>query len=158
MLEVPAIARGFRTALADERALPELGGAIAWLNSAPLNRKSLRGQVVLVNFWTYSCINSLRELPYLQTQASRYRDAGLVVIGVHTPEFSFEKERSNVERAVHELKVAFPVAVDSDHTIWERFTMNTGRRITSSIGGDEFVTTTSAKATTVNASSPFASF
>jgi thiol-disulfide isomerase/thioredoxin len=107
--------------LADEGSLPDLGGAVAWLNSAPLSRKSLRGKVVLVNFWTYSCINSLRELPYMKSWAAKYKDAGLVVIGVHAPEFGFEKERANVEEAVHDLKVTYPVAVDSNHTIWQAF-------------------------------------
>src|SRR5258708_39320251 len=86
-------------ALADEGSLPDLGGAVTWLNSAPLSRKSLRGKVVLVNFWTYSCINSLRELPYMKSWAAKYKDAGLVAIGVHAPEFGFEKERANVEEA-----------------------------------------------------------
>jgi thiol-disulfide isomerase/thioredoxin len=72
-------------ALADEGRLPDLGGAIAWLNSVPLNRKSLRGKVVLVDIWTYSCINSLRQLPYMKSWAAKYKDAGLVVIGVHAP-------------------------------------------------------------------------
>jgi thiol-disulfide isomerase/thioredoxin len=107
--------------LANEGTLPDLGGAIAWVNSTPLNGKSLRGKVVLVNFWTYSCINSLRELPYMKEWAAKYKDAGLVVIGVHTPEFGFEKERANVENAVRELKVAYPVAIDSNHIIWQSF-------------------------------------
>ena len=76
----------------DEGRIPPLDGAVTWLNTAPLNSKSLRGKVVLVNFWTYSCINSLRELPYLKAWAAKYKDAGLVVIGVHTPEFGFEKD------------------------------------------------------------------
>ena len=92
-----------------------MGGAIGWLNSAPLNRKSLRGKVVLIDFWTYTCINSLRPLPYVKNWAAKYKDAGLIVIGVHTPEFSFEKERVNVENAVRELKVTYPVAIDSNH-------------------------------------------
>src|SRR5262245_42434638 len=83
-----------RPSLADEGRMPDLGGAIGWLNSAPLTGKSLRGKVVLVDFWTYTCINSLRPLPYVKAWAEKYRDAGLVVIGVHTPEFSFEKERT----------------------------------------------------------------
>jgi thiol-disulfide isomerase/thioredoxin len=106
---------------ADEGALPDLGGAVAWLNSAPLGGKPLRGKVVLVNFWTYSCINSLRELPYIESWAAKYKDSGLVVIGVHAPEFTFERERANVENAVHELQVVFPVAIDSNHTIWQAF-------------------------------------
>ena len=107
--------------LADEGPLPDLRGAAGWLNSAPLNGKSLRGKVVLVNFWTYTCINSLRPLPYLKAWAEKYKDAGLVVIGVHTPEFSFEKERTNVQTAVRDLGVTYPVAIDSDYRIWEAF-------------------------------------
>jgi len=109
------------TAFADEGAMPELGGAVAWLNSPPLSRESLRGKVVLVNFWTYSCINSLRELPYVKSWATKYKDAGLVVIGVHAPEFGFEKESVNVEKAVRELDVTFPVPIDSNHRIWRAF-------------------------------------
>jgi thiol-disulfide isomerase/thioredoxin len=108
-------------AVADEGPMLELAGAVAWLNSAPLSSESLRGKVVLVNFWTYSCINSLRELPYIRSWATKYKDAGLVVIGVHAPEFGFEKERANVENAVRELKITFPVPIDSDHRIWRAF-------------------------------------
>jgi len=108
-------------AVGDQGAMPELTGAVAWLNSAPLTRDSLRGKVVLVNFWTYSCINSLRELPYIKAWAAKYKDAGLVVVAVHAPEFGFEKERANVENAVRELKVTFPVPIDSDHRIWQAF-------------------------------------
>src|SRR6202140_2340394 len=102
-------------------AMPELHGALGWLNSSPLNAKSLRGRVVLVNFWTYTCINSLRPMPYVKSWAAKYKDAGLVVIGVHTPEFSFEHEPVNVENAVRTLKVTFPVAIDSKNRIWESF-------------------------------------
>jgi thiol-disulfide isomerase/thioredoxin len=105
--------------LTDEALLLDLGGAAGWLNSAPLDGTSLRGKVVLVNFWTYTCINSLRPMPYWKAWAERYKDAGLVAVGVHTPEFSFEKERSNVETAVRDLRVSFPVAIDSDYRIWE---------------------------------------
>ena len=108
-------------ALTDAGPMPDLGGAVAWLNSAPLSRQSLRGKVVLVNFWTYSCINSLRELPYLRSWAAKYQEAGLVVIGVHAPEFGFEKERTNVEAAVRELNITFPVPIDSNHRIWQAF-------------------------------------
>jgi len=104
-----------------EGSMPPLDGAIAWLNSAPLSTKSLRGKVVLVNFWTYSCINSLRELPYLKAWAAKYKDAGLVVIGVHTPEFGFEKDPVNVKEAISELGVTFPIPIDSDHAIWSAF-------------------------------------
>jgi thiol-disulfide isomerase/thioredoxin len=99
-------------------------GGIAWLNSGPLSSASLRGKVVLVDFWTYSCINSLRNLPYMQAWAEKYKDAGLVVVGVHTPEFRFEHERANVERAVHDLNVTYPVVLDSNYTIWGAFDNN----------------------------------
>ena len=108
-------------ALADEGSLPDLGGAIGWLNSAPLNRKLLRGRVVVFDFWTYTCINSLRPLPYVKSWAAKYRDAGLVVIGVHTPEFSFEKELVNVINASRDLKITYPVAIDSNYRIWQAF-------------------------------------
>ena len=110
-----------RPALADEGPMPDLGGAVGWLNSAALSRKSLRGKVVLVDFWTYTCINSLRPLPYVKAWAEKYREAGLVVIGVHTPEFSFEKERPNVENALRDLKVTYPVAMDNNYAIWQAF-------------------------------------
>ena len=112
-----AIASGTR----DEGRMPDLDGAVAWLNSAPLNHKSLRGKVVLVDFWTYTCINSLRPLPYIKSWAEKYKDAGLVVIGVHTPEFSFEKERGNVENALRDLRVTYPVAIDSNYAVWQAF-------------------------------------
>lgn len=96
-------------------------GARQWLNTPPLRAQDLRGKVVLVNFWTYSCINSLRPLPYVRAWAAKYKDQGLVVIGVHTPEFGFEKDIGNIGRATASLGVAYPVAVDSDHGIWEAF-------------------------------------
>src|SRR5580765_2965092 len=99
----------------------DLGGAIGWLNSVPLSGKSLRGKVVLIDFWTYTCINSLRPLPYVKNWAAKYKDAGLVVIGVHTPEFSFEHERPNVEWATRTFNIVFPVAIDSDYNIWQAF-------------------------------------
>jgi len=105
----------------DEGRMPDLNGAVAWLNSAPLNHNSLRGKVVLVDFWTYTCINSLRPLPYIKSWAEKYKDAGLVVIGVHTPEFSFERERGNVENALRALKVTYAVAIDSNYDIWQAF-------------------------------------
>src|SRR6266566_6616297 len=115
---------GFHSLLGDEGAMPDLDGAIGWLNSTPLSSKSLRGKVVLVNFWTYTCINSLRPLPYVKNWAAKYHDAGFVVIGVHTPEFSFEKERVNVENALRDLKVTYPVAIDSNYRIWQAFNNN----------------------------------
>jgi thiol-disulfide isomerase/thioredoxin len=105
----------------DEGPMPNLDGAVAWLNSAPLTTKALRGKVVLVNFWTYSCINSLRELPYMKAWAAKYKDAGLVVLGVHAPEFGFEKDPANVKTAVLDLKVAYPIPIDSNHSIWRAF-------------------------------------
>jgi thiol-disulfide isomerase/thioredoxin len=108
-------------ALSDEGPMPDLGGAIGWLNSPPLNPKSLRGRVVLVDFWTYTCVNSLRPLPYVKSWAAKYKAAGLVVIGVHTPEFSFEREPANVENALRDLKVTYPVAIDSNYKIWNAF-------------------------------------
>jgi len=107
--------------LPDEGPMPELNGAVAWLNSPPLTREQLRGKVVVIDFWTYSCINCLRALPYVEGWAAKYKDAGLVVIGVHTPEFAFEKERSNVEQAVRDLKIAYPVAIDSNYKVWQAF-------------------------------------
>jgi thiol-disulfide isomerase/thioredoxin len=118
-LGLAAIAAGL--GLTDERRIPELGGAVAWLNSAPITSQSLHGKVVLVDFWTYSCINSLRQLPYIQAWAAKYKDAGLVVIGVHTPEFSFEKERRNVEWALGHYGVAYPVPMDNNFAIWNAF-------------------------------------
>jgi len=108
-------------ALSDEGPFPDLSGAASWINSPPLSSKSLHGKVVLIDFWTYSCINCLRALPYVEGWAEKYKDAGLVVIGVHTPEFAFEKERANVEKAVHDLKITYPVAIDSDYKIWRAF-------------------------------------
>ena len=105
----------------DEGPMPDFDGAVDWLNSAPLRSKSLRGKVVLVNFWTYSCINSLRELPYMKAWATKYKDAGLVVIGVHAPEFGFEKDPANVRNAVFDLKIAYPIPIDSRHSIWSAF-------------------------------------
>lgn len=105
----------------DEGRMPELDGAAAWLNSAPLSSKALHGKVVLVNFWTYSCINSLRELPYMKAWAVKYKDAGLVVIGVHAPEFGFERDVANVKKAVSDLNVTYPIPIDSNHSIWTSF-------------------------------------
>jgi cytochrome c biogenesis protein CcdA/thiol-disulfide isomerase/thioredoxin len=116
-----ASAADVQPALDDEGAMPDLSGAVSWVNSPPLSSKALKGKVVLIDFWTYSCINCLRALPYVESWAAKYKDAGLVVIGVHTPEFAFEKERSNVEKAVRDLKITYPVAIDSDYAIWKAF-------------------------------------
>jgi len=104
-----------------EGEMPPLDGAVAWLNSAPLTRDALKGKVVLIDFWTYSCINCLRTIPYVRAWAEKYKDAGLVVIGVHTPEFAFEKNIGNVKGAIADLKIAYPVAVDNDFAIWRAF-------------------------------------
>jgi thiol-disulfide isomerase/thioredoxin len=101
--------------------LASLGRADEWLNSQPLGPESLRGKVVLIDFWTYTCINWLRTAPYVRAWAEKYKDQGLVVIGVHAPEFAFEKNIDNVRRAVKELRISHPVAVDNDHTIWRAF-------------------------------------
>lgn len=107
--------------LPDEGKAPALDGAVAWLNSAPLTGSALHGKVVLVDFWTYTCINCLRALPHVKAWAEHYRDRGLVVVGVHTPEFDFEKELPNVRRALGELGITYPVAVDSNYRIWRAF-------------------------------------
>jgi cytochrome c biogenesis protein CcdA/thiol-disulfide isomerase/thioredoxin len=104
-----------------EGELPSLAGAAAWLNSPPLTPEGLRGKVVVVDFWTYSCINCLRSLPYVKAWYDRYKDHGLEVIGVHTPEFAFEKDLNNVRRAVNDLKITYPVALDSNYVIWQAF-------------------------------------
>ncbi|MBS0451421.1 MAG: redoxin family protein [Proteobacteria bacterium] len=104
-----------------EGNFPSLAGATGWINSAPLSAEGLRGKVVLVDFWTYSCINCLRTLPYVRAWAQKYKDAGLVVLGVHTPEFAFEKKPANVQAAVKDLGVEFPVALDSNFSIWRAF-------------------------------------
>jgi thiol-disulfide isomerase/thioredoxin len=102
-------------------ALAALDRAPAWLNSEPLTAERLRGRVVLVDFWTYSCVNWLRTLPYVRAWADRYRDRGLVVVGVHAPEFGFEHDLDNVRRATAELGVGYPVVIDNDFAIWRSF-------------------------------------
>jgi thiol-disulfide isomerase/thioredoxin len=104
-----------------EGHLPGFDGATGWLNSPPLTAADVRGHVVLVNFWTYTCINWLRTLPYLRAWAENYKDQGLTVIGVHTPEFGFEHDLDNVRRAVKDLGVDYPVATDNDYRIWTAF-------------------------------------
>jgi cytochrome c biogenesis protein CcdA/thiol-disulfide isomerase/thioredoxin len=101
--------------------LPDLSGATAWINSPPLTPASLHGKVVLIDFWTYSCINCLRTLPYIKSWYDKYKDSGLVVIGVHTPEFPFEKDEANVRKAVRDLGISYPVAMDNDYRIWQSF-------------------------------------
>jgi cytochrome c biogenesis protein CcdA/thiol-disulfide isomerase/thioredoxin len=101
--------------------MPSLAGATSWLNSPPLSPAMLRGKVVLVDFWTYSCINCLRSLPYVKSWYEKYKDHGLVVIGVHSPEFAFERDVNNVSKAVKDLGVSYPVALDNDFAIWRGF-------------------------------------
>jgi cytochrome c biogenesis protein CcdA/thiol-disulfide isomerase/thioredoxin len=117
----PAPAARRAETLPVEGMLPSLDGAVEWLNSPPLSAEALKGKVVLVDFWTYSCINCLRSLPYIRAWADKYRDQGLVVIGVHAPEFAFEKNIDNVKKAVADLKVDYPVAIDNDYAIWRAF-------------------------------------
>ncbi|HEY4134024.1 MAG TPA: cytochrome c biogenesis protein DipZ [Alphaproteobacteria bacterium] len=104
-----------------EGTLPDLSGAVQWLNSPPLTAEGLKGKVVLIDFWTYSCINCLRAIPYVKAWAEKYKDQGLVVIGVHAPEFAFEKDVGNVKKAVANLKIGYPVAIDNDYAIWRAF-------------------------------------
>jgi cytochrome c biogenesis protein CcdA/thiol-disulfide isomerase/thioredoxin len=109
------------TEVTETTTMPELTGATRWLNSPPLTREMLRGKVVLVDFWTYSCINCLRTLPYLKAWNEKYRDKGLIIIGIHTPEFAFEKDQKNVEQAIHDLGITYPVAMDNQYALWNAF-------------------------------------
>ena len=109
------------TPLPGEGRLPGLDGATGWLNSPELAADDLRGKVVVVDFWTYTCINWLRTLAYVRAWYEAYRERGLVVVGVHTPEFSFEHDADNVRRAAREMRVEYPVAIDSDYRIWHDF-------------------------------------
>ncbi len=124
MLAAAAAKGPFRSDLPVEGRAPSLEGAVGWLNSPPLSMEQLRGKVVLVDFWTYSCINCIRTIPYVRAWAERYRDQGLVVIGVHSPEFAFEKNVDNVKKAVADLKIDYPVAIDNDYKIWRAFENN----------------------------------
>jgi thiol-disulfide isomerase/thioredoxin len=115
--------RGFQTSsqTAIDKELRSLDRAIEWINSPPLTAAGLRGKVVLIDFWTYSCINWIRSLPYVRAWAEKYKNQGLVVIGVHTPEFAFEKNIDNVRRAAKEMGIAYPIATDNDYAIWRAF-------------------------------------
>ena len=104
-----------------EGEVPSLGGATEWLNSAPLTAAGLRGKVVLIDVWTYTCINWLRTLPYVRAWSEKYKDQGLVVIGVHAPEFAFERHIDNVRRAAKDLRVEYPIAIDNDSATWTRY-------------------------------------
>jgi cytochrome c biogenesis protein CcdA/thiol-disulfide isomerase/thioredoxin len=107
--------------LGHEGNFPSLDGAVKWLNSPPLTREQLKGKVVLIDFWTYSCINCLRSVPYVEAWWEKYKNDGLVVIGVHTPEFAFEKDPANVAKSLADLKITYPVAIDSNYAIWKAF-------------------------------------
>jgi thiol-disulfide isomerase/thioredoxin len=109
------------TAKGAEPAEDPLAGASAWLNSPPLSAAELLGKVVLVDFWTYTCVNWLRTLPYVRAWAEKYTEQGLVVVGVHTPEFPFEKDLDNVKRAVQDMRVVYPVATDNSYMVWRAF-------------------------------------
>ena len=123
-VRVPFLHGFFNSQTAGQSELASLERANEWLNSPQLTASDLRGKVVLIDFWTYTCINWLRTLPYVRAWHEKYRDQGLVVIGVHAPEFSFEKNLSNVRSAVKDLRVDYPVAVDNDHVIWRAFRNN----------------------------------
>jgi thiol-disulfide isomerase/thioredoxin len=104
-----------------EGHVPGFAGATGWLNSSPLESADLQGKVVLTDFWTYTCINWLRTLAHVRAWAEKYEDQGLVVVGVHTPEFPFERDIDNVRRATEQMRVEYPVAVDSDYAVWRAF-------------------------------------
>jgi cytochrome c biogenesis protein CcdA/thiol-disulfide isomerase/thioredoxin len=103
------------------QTLPDLSGANQWLNSQPLSSGALKGHIVLIDFWTYSCINCLRTLPYIRGWDDRYKNSGLIVVSIHTPEFAFEKDPDNVRRAIRDLSITYPVALDNDYSIWKAF-------------------------------------
>ncbi|QXI31321.1 cytochrome c biogenesis protein DipZ [Pseudomonas vanderleydeniana] len=121
MMAMAAKTAATERSLPVEGTLPDLSGAVQWLNSSPLNAAELKGKVVLIDFWTYSCINCLRSLPYVNAWAQKYRDQGLVVIGVHAPEFAFERDIDNVRQAVAKLGIQYPVAIDNNYAIWRGF-------------------------------------
>jgi thiol-disulfide isomerase/thioredoxin len=117
----PSLTRGEQTISSEHHAAREFQGISAWLNSPPLTLESLRGKVVLVQFWTYSCINCVRTLPYVTKWYDTYKDKGFVVIGVHTPEFAFERETANVETAIKRFGIKYPVAQDNQYRTWRAF-------------------------------------
>ena len=110
-----------KTPLPVEGELSSLRSATGWLNSQPLTAADLRGKVVLIDFWTYTCINWLRTVPYVRAWAEKYKDQGLVVIGVHAPEFPFERNIDNVRRAAKDMNIGYPIAIDNDFAIWRAF-------------------------------------
>lgn len=124
MLVSDRSAQPFHSALPVLGVAPPLTGATAWLNSTPLTTEQLRGKVVLIDFWTYSCINCAHTLPHVRSWAKKYRDQGLVVIAVHAPEYAFERNIGNVRRALNTFRIAYPVAVDNDFRLWRAFRNN----------------------------------
>ena len=118
------VRKGYQSDLPVLGRFVSLDGAVEWLNSKPLTAEELRGKVVLVDFWTYSCINCIRTIPYVRAWAEKYRDQGLVVIGVHSPEFAFEKRVDNVRQAIDKFQIGYPVAIDNDFKIWRSFANN----------------------------------
>jgi thiol-disulfide isomerase/thioredoxin len=118
----PALTPTTRAAnLPDLGPAPELAGVNHWLNSEPLTIQGLQGKVILVNFWTYSCINCIHTLPYVTGWYEKYKDQGFVIIGVHTPEFAFEHDTANVEQAIKRFSIAYPVAQDNDYATWQAY-------------------------------------
>ncbi|MBV1838602.1 thioredoxin family protein [Acetobacter estunensis] len=117
----PPTAPAYHSSLPVEGVMPSFDGATGWLNSPPIDVKNLRGKVVLVDFWAYSCINCIRMEPYIRSWAAKYRDRGLVVIGVHTPEFKFETDIENIRRATKRFSMTHPIAIDSNRVIWQAF-------------------------------------
>jgi thiol-disulfide isomerase/thioredoxin len=120
--QLPGTVRhGATTRSPTEDEIASLGSATGWLNAEPLTAADLRGKVVLIDFWTYTCINWLRTLPHIRAWAAKYKDHGLVTVGVHTPEFEFEENIDNVRRAANEMRVDYPVAIDNRYAIWNAF-------------------------------------
>jgi len=117
----PSLVLGEVPTSSDSRPAPDFTGISTWLNSPPLTVVGLKGKVVLVQFWTYSCINCLRTLPYVTKWYKKYKDKGFLVIGVHTPEFAFEKETSNVETAIKRFGITYPVALDNQYSTWNAY-------------------------------------
>src|SRR3712207_3710693 len=117
----PLMSQAIHPATAPLTEMPSLDSATEWLNSQPLTAADLRGKVVLVDFWTYTCINWLRQLPYVRAWAEKYRDHGVVVIGVHTPEFAFEQNVDSVRQAAKDMRVDYPIVIDNDYAIWRAF-------------------------------------
>ena len=137
--------------------LYSLSGANGWINSKPLTAKELKGKVVLVDFWDYSCINCIRAVPYVRAWAEKYKDSGLVVIGVHTPEFDFEKQMANVQKAVQKFDISIRLRSTATTRSGMRFTISTGRLNTSSMRKARSATNTSVRETMTSRSDGYRS-